>query len=354
MKKNHIRSLDTLRGLAALSVCLLHANPIFGVPSLMHHAYLAVDFFFALSGFILVSRYKDLILNTGGPLTFNKFAIVRFARLYPLYLLALIIGAAYVLLRLFVTNTYSSVGHQFITSFVKGIFVLPSFHTDLLSEDSPIFPFTTQAWSIFWEFVFSGLFFVLIRFGKTSFANVSAAIGFAAISIIAIKNNTVDGGWQNANFYVGGVRALFSFSIGIICVSLSNPNSINEKIKIFAGYISLTLIILYFVFSSLTNAYAELLIIGVLVPLVIVGLSNTKSSILNNKIGDWLGGISFSVYLIHGIIASVTESVLRKTTIITPSIALGIVWTAAMLAISTFIWKYFEIPAQKWLKKILH
>lgn len=355
MKTNHIRSLDTLRGLAALSVCLLHANPIFGVPLLMHHAYLAVDFFFALSGFILVSRYRDLILGSyESPLTFFKFAIIRFARLYPLYLLALIIGAAYTLLRLILTNTYGTIGNQFIASLLKGIFVLPSFQTALISEDEPLFPFTTQAWSIFWEFIFSGLFFALIRFGKTKFANIFAAIGFAIMSIVAIQNNTVDGGWQSANFYVGGVRAFFSFSIGIVCWSLSHNNTISGKTMSFAGHISFALIIIYFIFSSLTNPYIELLIVGVLVPLVIIGLSKSRSWILNNKLGDWLGGISFSVYLIHGIIASITESVIRKTTFITPSITTGIVWTIAMLASSTLIWKYFEIPAQKWLKKILH
>lgn len=355
MKTNHIRSLDTLRGLAALTVCLLHANPIFGIPLLMHHAYLAVDFFFALSGFILVSRYKDMILNSNGqPLTFYKFAIIRFARLYPLYLLALIVGAAYELLKIILAHTYELNNKEFVISFINGIFVIPSFQTELFSLDKPVFPFTTQAWSIFWEFIFSGLFFALVRFGKISFANISASIGFIILAVIAINNNTVDGGWQETNFLVGGIRALFSFSIGVTCYVFSQSNRINEKTKIFFGYLSFILIIIYFILSSFTNPFFEILIVGGLFPLVIIGLSKTKSWILNNQIGDWLGGISFSVYLIHGIIASVTESIIRKTTIIAPSIALGIAWTASVLIISTLTWKYFEVPAQKWLKKRLY
>jgi peptidoglycan/LPS O-acetylase OafA/YrhL len=86
--------LDALRGIAALVVVQFHLHELFG-RLIFPHGYLAVDFFFMLSGFVLRFAYQQR-LDTGWSL--SRFLRVRLIRLYPLYLLGLLLGLGMFLL----------------------------------------------------------------------------------------------------------------------------------------------------------------------------------------------------------------------------------------------------------------
>jgi peptidoglycan/LPS O-acetylase OafA/YrhL len=93
-------TLDGLRGIAALAIVARHAPVLFnsvsiyvqsdiGKPTaLFFESYLAVDFFVALSGFVLAHAYGQRLR---GGMPASEFMTVRLIRLYPLYLLALTI-----------------------------------------------------------------------------------------------------------------------------------------------------------------------------------------------------------------------------------------------------------------------
>lgn len=98
MQTDYIRSLNALRGFAALFVLFLHVrstlleSPIgatlpFETP-LISRAYLAVDFFFVLSGFILMHVYHTQF-KTVGMENYRQFIRNRLARIYPIHLLVL-------------------------------------------------------------------------------------------------------------------------------------------------------------------------------------------------------------------------------------------------------------------------
>src|SRR5689334_18236196 len=72
-----------MRGLAALPVALAHIGELVGV-ILPPHGALAVDFFFALSGFVLAQAYEERLCSAMTPLDFMR---VRVIRLYPLLML---------------------------------------------------------------------------------------------------------------------------------------------------------------------------------------------------------------------------------------------------------------------------
>ena len=104
------------------------------------------------------------------------------------------------------------------------------------------------------------------------------------------------------------------------------------------------------VFERNTFVFVELFLVSIVFPIVIIGISQSNAPIFNNAFGDWLGGISYSVYLLHGISTAVIIVLMGKFALFTPSILLGSIWLAAVLIGSTLVWKIFEIPAQKWFR----
>jgi peptidoglycan/LPS O-acetylase OafA/YrhL len=80
--------LDLLRGIAALAVLIYHSDNFLGI-QLLPNAYLAVDLFFMLSGFVIAHNYDPKI---GSGMTLKEFMLHRGIRLFPCYWLALAIG----------------------------------------------------------------------------------------------------------------------------------------------------------------------------------------------------------------------------------------------------------------------
>src|SRR6202789_507832 len=85
--KEQFEVLDGLRGSAALLIVTSHLfNYSFGFHgpwALVKHAYIAVDFFFALSGFVVAYAYDDRWAR----MTILEFFRIRLIRLHPLVLI---------------------------------------------------------------------------------------------------------------------------------------------------------------------------------------------------------------------------------------------------------------------------
>jgi peptidoglycan/LPS O-acetylase OafA/YrhL len=90
----HLRALTGLRFVAAFQVLAYHAMPVAAAPgwlrALVGSGYVGVSLFFVLSGFVLTYTYHDAL--TTGRATRRDFLVARVARLYPVYLLALLVA----------------------------------------------------------------------------------------------------------------------------------------------------------------------------------------------------------------------------------------------------------------------
>jgi len=94
--KRHYLALDGLRGVAAVCVAILHINVRMVGTAALPRAYLAVDFFFVLSGFVVAYAYERRLLDS---MAFSSFVKIRLVRLMPMIFVATLIGALYVLIR---------------------------------------------------------------------------------------------------------------------------------------------------------------------------------------------------------------------------------------------------------------
>src|ERR1700759_2092821 len=138
-------TLDGLRGLAALAVAVRHAPFLWeiGTPTVIfYESYLAVDFFFVLSGFVLSFAYGNRIQNG---MKFQEFLRVRLIRLFPLYALAFVISLVAATAKLFIGKVGIS---EFIVHVALAAFLIP-----LFSSTTPFFPLNGPAWSIFLEII---------------------------------------------------------------------------------------------------------------------------------------------------------------------------------------------------------
>ena len=145
-------ALDGLRGIAAFAVVIYHYTQHNGLHWL-GGAWVAVDLFFVLSGFVIAHSYGAKIMNG---MTLKEFAVVRLVRLGPLYFIALALGllAALLSVRLDISN--GATPSDALTAFALGLAWLPYFNLlawpfGVSNTFGPVFPLNEPSWSLFFE-----------------------------------------------------------------------------------------------------------------------------------------------------------------------------------------------------------
>ena len=139
-------TLDALRGVAAIGVMLFH-NCI----DIIKHGYLAVDLFFALSGFIIAFSYEAKLR---GGLKKSAFALARAVRFWPMIVVGSILGLAGGLAHHLVHPENANY-FTLTTQFIASLLLIPDF---LAPEQDELFPLNTVFWSLFYEVLVNGIY----------------------------------------------------------------------------------------------------------------------------------------------------------------------------------------------------
>jgi peptidoglycan/LPS O-acetylase OafA/YrhL len=341
-----IRSLNTIRGFAALAVAAFHMPMLFGVKTWLPHAYLAVDVFFVISGFVMAHVYGGRI---GEGLSFRRFAQLRLARLYPLYAVATVAGFAFVLLK--IAQGFAVFRPEMVSALGLNLLLLPAPMAQAFRPDGGVFPFATPAWSIFWEIVMCGLFFVWAkRVGKGAW--LVAAIAAVALGAVAGRYGALDGGWTWTGFWIGGLRALFAFSAGVAVQKAASrslaANKPAPKALALAAKIASLAGLAYVLASARTDGLVELVCVLLVAPLCVGVAALSRSGWIENRIGDLLGAASYSIYMLHPIFVDVGMAVLNRLHLgQTAHRLFGVGWMAALIVASYVCFRVFETPARK-------
>jgi peptidoglycan/LPS O-acetylase OafA/YrhL len=334
-EKKRVFELDLVRGLAAIIVVIFHTPQFFGGFSIPH-GYLAVDLFFMLSGWVMTHSYRLRILEG---MSFRSFCIARFARLYPLYILSLLIALTY---QSFVLLKGHS-GDIKIACLVPNLIMVPCI------GGGAIFPFDTPAWSIFWE-IFANIFwFALLHIAVRREVVIYLISIVISISIIYNQNAWL-GGFDSSNFIDGSIRALMGFYCG--CLIYDFWESKKARYVIFATIITSTA----FFIINLTNGIfdktlgIDLLIVFTVAPLIILICSHYKFGIHEKSLGAWIGDISYSIYLLHLPLSYFFQSTIKRIGYTIPSnITIGVVFLLIIMLIGATVYKFFEIPSRRLL-----
>ena len=168
--KQHFAILDGLRGIAALAVVIFHfmewVFPDYKT-NFIGHGFLAVDFFFCLSGFVIGYAYDDRLRKMGA----GEFFKSRLIRLHPLIVLGSVLGLLGFLLDPFASSAAYDTG-KLLLLFVCSVFLIP---LPMMEERFfNNFALNAPSWSLFWEYV-ANIFYAFLLY-KAMYANNSCGV----------------------------------------------------------------------------------------------------------------------------------------------------------------------------------
>lgn len=305
--KPHYVILDGLRGVAALMVLWYHIFEAFATSPLdqvFNHGYLAVDFFFLLSGFVLSYSYDEQIKT----LSIGSFIKKRIFRLHPMLLIASVLGAVMVCVQSMFSAELSAVPVAVVLlSLAMHIFLIPSSSAVDLRGYTEMFPLNGPAWSLFFEYIGSLLYVLVLRYlpKKVLMLLLLLLIGIQCYLVYTSEWGYVGSGWSlsyDQGFVGGLLRVLSAITLGVLLARVCSP----AKVKNSFAITSLVLIVLLSMprigggDAMWLNATYELVCIFLIFPALIYwGTSQVGVSPRLLSVCKFLGALSYPLYIIH-------------------------------------------------------
>ena len=365
--KPHYELLDGLRGVAALLVVWYHVfeGYAFAGGTLIesiNHGYLAVDFFFILSGFVIGYAYDD---RWGKSLTTKNFFKRRLIRLHPMVVLGAVLGVV----TFCIQGGVQWDGTRVATSMVMlallcAMFFIPAYPGVgyEVRGNGEMFPLNGPSWSLFFEYIGNMLYALFIRRLSTRMLTAFVVLlglgltGFAVFDMSGYGNIGVGWTLDTVNFIGGLLRMLFPFSLGLLLSRNFKPVKVRGAFWI----CSLILLGLFVVpyWEGLDpicwNGLYEAFCIVVVFPILIVlGASGSTTDKVSTGICKFLGDISYPLYITHYTFMYLFYAWLIEKEYFT----FGETWQVALclyvwnVAIAYLCLKCYDEPVRRWLSR---
>lgn len=366
--KPHYELLDGLRGVAALLVVFYHIFEGLSFAAggtlitTINHGYLAVDFFFILSGFVIGYAYDDRWKRN---MTLGNFFTRRLIRLHPMIIMGTIIGAITFCIQGSVQWNGSHVATSAVMlALLAAMFFIPAYPGAGydVRGNGEMFSLNGPSWSLFFEYIGNILYALFIhRLSNRGLAILVAlsGIGLAWFALFDIVGYGMLGvGWtlDGANFWGGMLRMLFPFSLGMLLSRHFRPIKIRGAFWICSAVLLILFCIPYIEGKSpvCLNRVYELICIALIFPaLVWIAASGKTTDKQSTRICRFLGDISFPLYAIHYPLMYLFYAWLIKNKLYTFTECwqmAALVYTGSIL-LAYLCLKCYDEPARKWLSR---
>jgi peptidoglycan/LPS O-acetylase OafA/YrhL len=358
--KSHYEILDGLRGVAALMVVIFHTFEAYGPGNRfiqpINHGYLAVDFFFLLSGFVVAYAYDD----RWGKMTQWSFYKRRLIRLQPMVIVGSIIGAIFFYFQYspeFPLVATTPVWKMLLVM-VVGCTLIPLLPSMDIRGWQEMHPLDGPAWSLFWEYVANILYAVGLR--KLSNKALGVLVFLAAVFLVHLTvlggRGDVIGGWSVdvPQMHIGAARLLYPFLAGMLLMRLG------KRIHVKGAFLwcSLMLIVIFSIprFGGpehlWMNGLYEAFCIIVLFPVIVsMGAGDEVTGRFSTKLCRFFGEISYPLYITHYPLIYVYTAWTKRTHV---SAGMGTLMGALLFIASVTIayacLKLYDEPVRAWLQ----
>lgn len=359
--KQHFLILDALRGVASIVVVLFHVLEIYSgsdhTKQLINHGYLAVDFFFMLSGYVMAHAYDD----RWGSMTMTDFFKRRLIRLHPMIIVGMTVGA---LCFYFGESAYfpkiaeTSVAQLLIVMLIGYTLIPVPLSMDIRGWNE-MHPLNGPAWSLFFEYIANILHVLILR--RLPKLILGILVGLAALNLIHLAvtspNGDVIGGWsvEPEQLRIGFTRLLFPYMAGML---------LRRAVKVTSGkntfLLSSLLLVLVLSMPRIgghemlwANGLYDSLVIILMFPIIVyLGAIGQVNDAKTEKLCTFLGDVSYPLYIIHFPFAYVFYAWVDTNKIpLSQGFVVGLALLAFTVLLSYALLKYVDEPARKWLAK---
>lgn len=366
--KPHYELLDGLRGVAALLVVFYHIFEGFSFAgggtliTVINHGYLAVDFFFILSGFVIGYAYDDRWKKN---LTLKGFFKRRLIRLHPMIVMGAVIGC----ITFFIQGGVKWDGTPVATSAVMLALLLAMFFIPAypgagydVRGNGEMFSLNGPSWSLFFEYIGNLLYALFIHRLSNKALTVLVVLLGLGLSWFALSDvvgyGMIGVGWtlDGLNFWGGMLRMLFPFTLGMLISRNFRPFKVRGAFWICSVILLVLFCVPYVEGHSpvCLNGVFEMVCIVLIFPmLVCLGASGQTTDKRSTRICKFLGDISYPLYAIHYPLMYLFYAWLIENKLYT----LGETWPMAALVyfgsivLACLCLKLYDEPVRKWLGK---
>ena len=304
--KPHYAILDGLRGVAAIMVVWFHIFEAYATSHLdqkINHGYLAVDFFFILSGFVIGYAYDDRWKT----MTAKDFIKRRIIRLHPMVGMGAVIGAIVFYFQGCPVWDVAkvTVGALFVATFINALLIPATPGTEIRGLGE-MYPLNGPSWSLFFEYIGNILYALFIRKFSTAMLALLVVVAGSALAVFSIFGPYGDicAGFSltGIEFTGGFFRLLYSFSAGLLLFRMFKPTHIKGAFWI----CSLAVIVLLAVprlggaGHLWMNGLYDTICFALLFPLIVyLGASGKITDRYTKRVCKFLGDISYPLYMVH-------------------------------------------------------
>lgn len=344
--KPHFQVLDGLRGVAAISVLIFHFME-FSVPdyskNFIAHGYLAVDFFFCLSGFVIAYAYDKKIQH----LSFWDFFRLRLIRLHPMVIIGALIGVICFVADPF-GNLYDQIGAtKTALLFLSASLLIP--YPVIPQRFYNLFHLNPPTWSLMWEYLANiGYALFLYRLSTKTLTLLLIGAGLALFATAHLYSHLAVG-WGVSNAFGGVARIACSFLLGMLVCRLGWR--VNNKL----GFVPIGLLLLatFFIpYLNGINQFMDPILALVYFPfLIALGAATTTSAFWSSACKK-LGDLSYPLYVIHYPFLWVFLSYVEaekpspdQLRVVIPLAATGIIILAYLIL------TYIDVPIRRYLMR---
>jgi peptidoglycan/LPS O-acetylase OafA/YrhL len=310
MNKPRYDILDGLRGVAALMVLFYHifndAKSFYVWPTPVYefyHSFLAVDFFFILSGFVMGYAYD----KQWGKMTFDGFIRRRLIRLHPMVVMGVLIGLVAFIIQGCTKWDGTQVSIQTLMLVtLLGLFMIPSPSSIEVRGNTEIYPLNGPQWSLFFEYVGSLLYGVMLHKLSTKWLRVWVACSIVTVAGFALlsEDGGIAYGWSSepVNFWGGALRMLYAYPMGLLMARVfreRQPKPIHRHMFLLSSLALVVLLGLPFIGGKDIETIYQLVCIFSFFPTIIWFAARGVVTGFMQKVASFLGRLSYPLYVVH-------------------------------------------------------